>query len=227
MIKSLSVVLDSEYSIEETISYGKTRGWSENQILADLRLRLLKREDLNKQINGSSTPLMSAAAAGYISIVKVLLEAGADPLLRNIHNDDVIVCAKLSGKKALIDLVKNAIKDRKGSAVALLPILYYRPKAKTEAEYTFFPTKKFKLEHRAKKNDVGFFLNSKEVIRLDTVKESALKKSVLTIFINEGKVTLNIDAWDELSEKQVAGFIKKSSGDIHDISKIIREYLEE
>ena len=96
--------LDNEYNIEETISYAKLRGWAETQILADVQQRLSKAEDINQQIDGGSTPIMSAAAEGYISIVRLLLDAGADLKRKNRWKEDVISCAKLSGNKEIINL---------------------------------------------------------------------------------------------------------------------------
>jgi hypothetical protein len=201
------------------------RGWSENQILADLKLRLSKKEDVNKQIKGGLTPLMSAALAGYVSVVKALLEAGADPLLKNRFNEDLIACAKLSENKEIIDLAKSAFNAKGSTKAASLPIMYFRPKTRMEAEYTFYPAKIFKAEHNATEKDLGLFLNSKEVLKLSPIKESSLSANVLTVFVKEGKVTININDWDELLEKKVTGLLDKSSVDIHGMSDIIREYL--
>lgn len=221
-------MLEDKYNIEKTINYGQMRGWSESQILADVRIRLSNGEDINQQVDGGSTPLMSAAAAGYSSVVRALLEAGADPLRKSRWKEDAIACAKLSENEEIVDLIKNAVKQNRGaSAAASMPALYFRPKARTEAEYTFFPTKQFKIENNSTENDVGFFLHRKEVLKLEPIKGSSRKGGALTIFVNEGKVTINIDAWDELSEREVAVIVKKSTVDIHDISNIVREYLSD
>ena len=221
-------MLESKYNIEKTINYGKLRGWSESQILADVRLRLSKGEDINQQVDGGSTPLMSAAAAGYSTIVRALLEAGADPALKNRWKEDAVICAKLSEKKEIIDLINNALKENNGaSAVARMLPLYFRPKAKTEAEYTFFPSKQFKVENNSKENDVGFFLNNKEVLKLEPIKGASKKGGVLTIYVNEGRVTLNIDDWDEVTEDKVVALVRRSTVNVHDISNIVREYLSD
>jgi ankyrin repeat protein len=130
--------LDYEYNLEETISYAKSRGWAETQILEYVRQRLSNAEDINQQIDVGSTPIMSAAAEGYISIVRLLLDAGADLKRKNRWKEDVISCAKLSGNKEIIDLIKNSLndKDRASSAVSVRT-LYFRPKGNIEAECDF------------------------------------------------------------------------------------------
>ena len=171
---------------------------------------------------------MSAAAEGYISIVRLLLDAGADLKRKNRWKEDVISCAKLSGNKEIIDLIKNSLndKDRASSAVSVRT-LYFRPKGNIEAEYTFYPSKQFKTENHSTVKDVGFFLNSKEVLKLEPIKDSSKRGDALVIFINEGTVMIKIDAWDALSPDESTALLGKFSVDVHDISNIVREYLSD
>jgi hypothetical protein len=50
----------------------------EEQILKEIEKRIKRGDDINQQIDGSSTPVMSAAAAGYLSVVNFLIQSGAD-----------------------------------------------------------------------------------------------------------------------------------------------------
>ena len=221
-------MLDSEYNMEETISYGKMRGWSERKILVDVKLRISLGEDINQQKDGGATPLMSAAASGYFSIVQVLLDSGANVLLKNRWKEDSISCAKLSEKKEIIDLLVRVVKEKSGSTgLSTQPVIYFRPKVKKQAEYTFIPTKNFKAENKSSAKDVGFFLNSTEILKLNPIKVPVESLGVLKIYIAEGTISINIGDWTELSEKKVEALIDKSSVDIHDINNVINEYLSE
>ena len=76
-------------------------------------------------------------------------------------------------------------------------------------------------------NDVGFFLNSTEILKLNPIKVPVESLGVLKIYIAEGNISINIGDWTELSEKKVEALIDKSSIDIHDINNVINEYLSE
>jgi RNA polymerase primary sigma factor len=62
-----------------------------------LHVRLVK--DVNARDGAGMSPLMIAAAKGHASICCLLLEAGADPLLRNHEGRDALALARLNGKQ--------------------------------------------------------------------------------------------------------------------------------
>jgi len=222
-------MLDKDYTIEETVQYAKMRGWTEVQVLADLKFRIASGEDINFRETGNSTAVMSAAAAGYLSIVKLLIEQGADLAVKNRFEEDVVACAKLSKKKDVIDLIKTAIKA--GGAIQAadpqIALVYFRPKPGSQAEYTFFPSKSFKKEHDSIANDVGFFLNPCEILKLQPIKPPTIKAGIISINIEEGKVTIHDSEWDNLNEKQLKQVLKNSTSEIYDIDAVVREYLSE
>jgi hypothetical protein len=55
----------------------------EEQILKEVEERIKRGDDVNQQIDGSSTPVMNAAFAGYLSVVKFFIQSGADLTLKN------------------------------------------------------------------------------------------------------------------------------------------------
>ena len=228
-LKKGGEMLEKQFNLQETISYGSMKGWSEEQILADVRERIAAGEDINKQVDRGSTAIQSAAAEGYLSVVRFLIDAGADLTLKNRWKEDLMSCAKLSENKAIISLVKDAItaQSSSGTTAAVQSILYFIPANKTEAEYTFIPSKKFKKEHGAEAEDVGFFLNHEEVLKLEPIKKPVIKKGVMTISIDEGIVALKQGAWEELTEQQVNSLAAKSEISIHDIDNMIREFLSD
>lgn len=211
--------------MESTISLSKIKGWSEEMVLADVKRRIKMGEDINLTEGGGTTSVMSAASKGYASVVKLLIDAGANLALKNKWKDDVISCAKLSGNKELINFIKAAAKAG-GAAIDSAP-LYFRPKKGTEAEYTFYPSTQFKRDHESEENDVGFFLNESEVLKLEPIKNVTSKGRVMTIYIDEGKVTLHPDAWDTLDEKSLKPLLSKSTVVFHDIDRIVYEYLSD
>ncbi len=195
----------------------------EEQILKEIEKRIKRGDDVNQQIDGSSTPVMSAAAAGYLSVVKFLIQSGADLTLKNKWKEDVLKSAKYSESKEMVALVKAALKgtDSTDEPAAV----YYQPKLKTEAEYTFTPNKKFKTEHDSEEADVGFFLNDGEVLTLNPTKPVSTKSSTTTISIDEGKVTIKTGEWEEKDKKSIEQLLQKGRVDLYGVDHIVQEYL--
>jgi hypothetical protein len=195
----------------------------EEQILKEIEKRIKRGDDINQQIDGSSTPVMSAAAAGYLSVVNLFIQSGADLTLKNKWKEDVLKSAKYSESKEMVALVKGALKG--ANATEEPATVYYQPKLKTEAEYTFTPNKKFKTEHDSEEADVGFFLNDGEVLTLNPTKPVSTKAGTTTISIDEGKVTIKTGEWEEKDEKSLKPLLKKGKVELHGIDHIVQEYL--
>lgn len=195
----------------------------EEQILKEIEKRIKRGDDVNQQIDGSSTPVMSAAAAGYLSVVKFFIQSGADLTLKNKWKEDVLKSAKYSESKEMVALVKAALKGTDSTAEPAA--VYYQPKLKTEAEYTFTPNKKFKTEHDSEEADVGFFLNDGEVLTLNPIKPVSTKDGTTTISIDEGKVTIKTGEWEEKDEKSIEQLHQKGRVDLHGVDHIVQEYL--
>lgn len=61
--------------------------------------------------NGT-TPLMMAAFYGSTALVELLLDAGADPLLRNEQGLSAIDFARRAGRQSDVDLIARAVRQR-------------------------------------------------------------------------------------------------------------------
>ncbi len=66
------------------------------------------RETLFGGTEDSGTPLLAAAAAGHLDAVRVLLEAGADPRLKNANGEDALLHAVAPGHARIVDLLIDA-----------------------------------------------------------------------------------------------------------------------
>jgi hypothetical protein len=100
----------------------------EEQILKEIEKRIKRGDDINQQIDGSSTPVMSAAAAGYLSVVNFFIQSGADLTLKNKWKEDVLKSAKYSESKEMVALVQGALKG--ANATEEPATVYYQPKLK-------------------------------------------------------------------------------------------------
>lgn len=69
-------MLNSEYTLQETMRYADARKWTDQQLLQDIDLRIKKGEDINACDDSGTTALMSAATENRILIVKRLIELG-------------------------------------------------------------------------------------------------------------------------------------------------------
>jgi len=214
---------EEKLSIEETISYFKVIDKSEDETIREVERLINLGEDVNYQLDGCSTAALTSAAQGYVKLLKLLIENGADITLKNRWKEDIKACAKLSENKEMIAFVNAQLKLMTG----LVPVVcvYYKPKKNTEAEYTFTPNKKYKNECESDENDVGYFLNDSEVLVLEPTKPATLSKSGFLVFaISEGKVSILSDAWEELSIKKYETLAKNGKATAHDIECIRREY---
>lgn len=80
--------------------------------LAITRLLLEHHAYIDAESPNRSTPLMMAARYGREEVVRLLLEEGADPTLRNQQGLDAIDFARQVGREAVVELVAAAIRDR-------------------------------------------------------------------------------------------------------------------
>ncbi len=103
-------------------------------------------------------------------------------------------------------------------------MMFFRTKNCAEAEYTFFPTAKFKRECGCDADDVGFFLRDNELLKLVPVREKLVRDGLVTILIKEGRVTIRADEWVELSVEQADAMVSKGLAEVHGIDQISREY---
>ena len=218
-------MLNSEYTLQETMRYADARKWTDQQLLQDIDLRIKKGEDINACDDSGTTALMSAATENRILIVKRLIELGADLTKNNKWKEDVLACAKYTQNKELIDYVKGALKGI--AQVKLSKESYYRPNLTSGSEYTFYPSSKFKKKTKSDADDVGYFLNKNEILQLCKLKDDVLKSGARKMHIDEGVVTIIDKEWTAMTESQLKPMLIKSKIEIHDINCIIREYLSE
>jgi len=54
----------------------------------------------------ANTPLMAAIAGGHIAIVKLLLEYGADPKLKDAAGHDALQLAEIDGKREILGVLR-------------------------------------------------------------------------------------------------------------------------
>ncbi len=103
---------------------------------------------------------------------------------------------------------------------------YFRPKPGSDAEYTFYPTKKFRDAHCSNEPDVGFFLHETEVLVLEALKQPRNGKYGDIVFpIAEGKISIRIEEWNEISEDSANSLKANGTVEFHSIDDITREYL--
>lgn len=75
-----------------------------------VRLLLEHHAYIDADSPNKSTPLMMAARYGQDPVVKLLLEEGADPLLRNEQGLSAIDFARLAGRPASVDLIAKQVR---------------------------------------------------------------------------------------------------------------------
>ena len=215
---------EKEMTIAATIDYFDVIKKPEKEMIREIERLIKLGADVNFQLDGCSTAAQNAARVGSINTLKLLIENGADLTLKNRWKEDIKSAAKLSEKKEMIAFVKEQLKLTNGTAT--VNYIYYIPKKNTEAEYTFTPSKKFKDECGRSEKDVGYFLNDSEVLLLEPTKPVSLTKNgTLNIPISEGKVSIDSDAWDELTLKKYETLMKNNKATTHDSDSIRREYL--
>ena len=90
------------------LHYAATRGR-----LDVMRLLLENYAYIDAASPNGSTPLMMAAQYGTDEAVKLLLDEGADPLLKNQKNLSAIDFAQQANRPATVALVASAVRARK------------------------------------------------------------------------------------------------------------------
>ncbi|KAI9207399.1 ankyrin repeat-containing domain protein [Polychytrium aggregatum] len=89
---------------------------------------LERRKDcIDRRDNTASTPLLTAATAGVLEVVKLLVEAGADTTVRDQDQSDLFLCACTSGNLAVVrycadksaDLYRCTVSDRSAVHIAV------------------------------------------------------------------------------------------------------------
>lgn len=83
-----------------------------DQAMAITRLLLEHHAYIDAESPNRSTPLMMAARYGREEVVRLLLEEGADPTLRNQLGLDAIDFARQVGRETIVELIAAAIRAR-------------------------------------------------------------------------------------------------------------------
>lgn len=83
-----------------------------DQAAAITRLLLEHYAYIDAESPNRTTPLMMAARYGREEVVRLLLEEGADPTLRNEQGLDAIDFARQVGRDGLVDVIASAIRAR-------------------------------------------------------------------------------------------------------------------
>lgn len=83
-----------------------------DQAVAITRLLLEHHAYIDAESPNRSTPLMMAARYGRAEVVRLLLEEGADPTLRNQLGLDAIDFARQVGRETIVELIAAAIRAR-------------------------------------------------------------------------------------------------------------------
>ena len=95
---------DPEYTLLDVLDVGAIKGWPEAALVKEVERRLGAGEAVDQQVDRSSTPLMTAAANGWPSVVRVLLAHQANPFQKNRWKEDVLSSAKLGNNTEVIAL---------------------------------------------------------------------------------------------------------------------------
>lgn len=72
---------------------------------SSIALHIRKGKDVNSIDDRGCSPLILAASRGYLKICKILLEAGADPFLRDLEGKDAFASAQRSNNPELVQLL--------------------------------------------------------------------------------------------------------------------------
>ncbi len=77
--------------------------------------------DINEAFDGGRTALIEAAARGRVELVKILLEAGADPSLKDAEHETAMLKAAANGETDVVHvLAPHATEDERDMARAFL-----------------------------------------------------------------------------------------------------------
>jgi len=67
----------------------------------------------NIQDHAGDTALHDAARFGHVDVVQILLEAGADPSIKNNQGKDPLTLAELANKEDVIKILRPATQSRR------------------------------------------------------------------------------------------------------------------
>ena len=81
-----------------------------------VRIHIKRGDDLNARDATGQTPLMLAASRNKAHIVKLLLEAGADPNLNNFEGNNALSIARLVGAQEVVELLLSTLASLQQSA---------------------------------------------------------------------------------------------------------------
>lgn len=81
-----------------------------------VRLMLQHHAYIDAESPNKSTPLMLAAHYGHADVVRLLLEEGADPSLRNEQGLTAVDFARRAGRDDMAELVATALRERRTKA---------------------------------------------------------------------------------------------------------------
>ena len=88
-----------------------------------VNLHIRSGRDVNAQDGAGVSPLMLAASKGHATICRLLLEAGADPLLQNVDGNDALALARMYRKREAEEVIQCYIVGNREfeSATGVLP----------------------------------------------------------------------------------------------------------
>lgn len=74
-----------------------------------IRFHLQRGGHVNRQDDSGTSPLMYAATLGHAEICRILLDAGADPVLKNRQGQDALSLASAAGHDAVKAVLLAAV----------------------------------------------------------------------------------------------------------------------
>ena len=77
--------------------------------IASVSLHIRRGDDINATDDLGRTPLMLAASRGHIDVCKILLDSGADPLMRDIEGNDAVSIVTGNGCTEIAALLRQFI----------------------------------------------------------------------------------------------------------------------
>lgn len=83
-----------------------------------VRFHLRRSDHVNQQDDSGTSLLMYAASRGHVEICRILLEAGADPLLKNRQGQDALALARSAGHRAVETMLLEAAGKSAGYVVS-------------------------------------------------------------------------------------------------------------
>ncbi|MFZ1641968.1 MAG: ankyrin repeat domain-containing protein [Candidatus Contendobacter sp.] len=82
-----------------------------------VQFHLQRGGDANHLDKDGVSPLMYAATRGQVEICRILLEAGADPFLKNRQGQDALALARLAGHRAVETMLLEAVSKSLGHGI--------------------------------------------------------------------------------------------------------------